>query len=147
MFNYNFSNRQISTVVGGSLINESVNAGSQTTNGVDIEWGGHRWRNISPYVSGEYLHSVDDSDLLVGDSVLGVNTYLPTAGKTAVRSPEFQGAIGLSYDDGVFFGNFDVKAVSSQYSTFMDDEKIPAYATANIAVGARFAVDELQSPA
>jgi len=137
VFNYNFSNRQIATVVGGNLISESVNAGSQTTNGIDAEWGGHRWYHISPYVSGEYLHSVDNSDLLVGDSALGVNTYLPTAGKTAVRSPKFQGALGLSYDDGVFFGDFNVKAVSSQYSTFMDDEKIPGYATTNLALGAR----------
>ncbi len=130
-FNFKFWNRQISTVVGGSLVNESVNAGAQSTYGVDVEYGGRSWHHISPYVSGEYLHSVDDNDLPYGDTVL------PTAGKTSIRSPEFQGAIGLSYDDGNFFGNFNVKAVSSQFSTFMNDEKIPGYATVNLGFGAR----------
>lgn len=130
-FNYNFSNRQIATQVGGSLINESINAGKQSTYGLDLEGGTRRWRGFSPYVSAEYLHSIDQDDLQVGD------TYLPTAGKTAVRSPEVQAAIGLSYDNGTFFANFHVKYVGSQYSTFMDDEKIPSYATADLGMGAR----------
>jgi outer membrane receptor protein involved in Fe transport len=130
-FNYNFSNRQIATQVGGSLINESVNAGSQTTRGVDLEAGLRPWHHISPYASAEYLHSVDDNDLQVGD------TYLPTAGKTAVRSPSVQAALGLNYDDGTFFGNFNVKYAGSQYATFMNDEKIPSYATANLGFGFR----------
>ncbi len=130
-FNYNFSNRQIATQVGGSLINESINAGSQSTYGIDLEAGARRWHGISPYFSAEYLHSIDNDDLQVGE------TYLQTSGKTAVRSPEFQSALGLSYDDGAFFGNFHVKYVGAQYATFMNDEKIPSYATADLAVGVR----------
>ena len=130
-FHYYFRDRQIATVVGGNLVNQSVNAGHQKTYGIDVEWGGRPWNHISPYVSGEYLHSVYGDDLPVGD------TFLPTAGKTSVRSPKFQGAIGLAYDDGDFFGNFNVKGVTSQYATAMNDEKIKGYATMNFAIGAR----------
>jgi len=130
-FNYNFTDRQIATEVGGSLISESVNAGGQTTRGIDVEAGTRPWHHISPYVSGEYLSAVTDNDLQVG------TTYLPTAGKTAIRSPKYQAALGLSYDDGTFFGNFNVKYTDSQFSTFMDDEKIPSFTTANLALGYR----------
>jgi outer membrane receptor protein involved in Fe transport len=130
-FNFNFTNRQIATEVGGSLINESINAGGQTTRGMDVEAGTRPWNHISTYISGEYLSSTIDNNLQVG------NTYLPTAGKTAIRSPKFQAGLGLTYDDGMFFGNLTVKYAGSQYSTFMDDEKIPSYTTANLAVGYR----------
>ena len=131
VFNFYFTNRQVATQVGGNLISESVNAGSQSTYGLDVEAGTRPWHHISPYISGEYLHSVDDSNFAVG------TTALPTAGKTAVRSPEFQGALGLNYDNGTFFANFNVKYVDTQYATFMNDEKIPAYATVNVGIGAR----------
>ncbi|MHB8283871.1 MAG: TonB-dependent receptor, partial [Caulobacteraceae bacterium] len=139
LFNYNFRNRQIATQVGGSLINESINAGDQWTYGLDLEAGTRRWHGFSPYISAEYLHAIDQNDLEVGD------TYLPTAGKTAVQSPHVQTALGLSYDDGTFFANFHVKYVGSQYSTFMDDEKIPSYATADLGVGARLPPDGLKA--
>jgi len=130
-FNFDFTNRQVTTVIGSALINESINAGRQSTYGLDFEAGGKPWNHISPYVSAEWLHSVDDSNLLVGTD------YLPTAGKTSIRSPDYQVALGLSYDDGTFFANFNVKTVGSQYSTFMNDEKIPGYTVENMGFGAR----------
>lgn len=131
-FNYNFTNRQISTLGGGSgSVNQSINAGGQTSRGLDFEAGTKPWHHISPYVSAEYLHATIDNNIAVG------NDYVPTAGKTAVRSPSFQGAVGLNYDDGTFFGSFDVKYVGSQYATFINDEKIPDYAVTDLGVGYR----------
>ena len=152
-FNYNFTNRQISTQSAlNSSANESINAGNQTTRGIDIEGGMRPWHHISPYFSAEYLHSVEDSNLFagtLGGGALGTpgNTavYLPTAGKTSIRSPEVQAALGLSYDDGNFFGTFSVKYVDSQYGTFMNDEGIPSYITTNLAVGARLPSDGLRA--
>jgi iron complex outermembrane receptor protein len=46
-------------------------------------------------------------------------------------------ALGLSYDDGTFFANFNVKTVGSQYATFINDEKIPGYTVENMGFGAR----------
>lgn len=130
-FHYDFSNRQIATVVGGNMINESVNAGGQVTNGLDGELGTKPWYGITPYASAEWLHSTIESNLQVG------NDYLPTAGKTAVRSPSVQLGLGLKYDNGDVFGNINVKYVDDQYSTFMNDQKIPGYVTADLGLGYR----------
>ena len=138
-FNYNFTDRQVATIeqVSGSIssgnqINTSINAGGQTTRGIDVEMGARPWYHISPYLSAEYLRATIDNDFhLVGQD------YLPTAGKTAVRSPKIQAALGLSYDDGTVFGTLGVKHVGAQYATFMDDEKIPEYTTMDMGVGYR----------
>ncbi len=142
LFNYNFTNRQVSTTAdeGGALIGTSINAGGQTSRGVDAELGLRPILHWRPYVSGEYLHATIDNDFATGATgATGAATtdYLPTAGKTAVRSPAFQGALGLDYDNGTYFGNLAVKYVGSQYSTFMNDEKIPGHAQADATLGFR----------
>jgi outer membrane receptor protein involved in Fe transport len=132
-FHYDFSDRQIATVVGvnGNDINYSINAGGQTTDGVDVELGTKPIYGFSPYISAEYLHSTIDNDLPIdGD-------FLPTKGKSAVRSPPVQVALGIKYDNGDFFANLNVKYVDDQYSTFMNDEKIPSYETVDLGVGYR----------
>lgn len=134
LFNYNFTNRQIETlgVINGSYVSSTMNAGGQTSRGVDVELGLRPWHHISPYVSGEYLHATVDNDLMSGGDLL------PTRGKRAVRSPTLQAAAGLTYDDGHAFGVFTVKYTGHQYATFMNDERMPDYVTANMAVGYRF---------
>jgi iron complex outermembrane receptor protein len=133
-FNYDFSDRQIATVVdqGGALINATVNAGGQTSRGVDAELGLPPVYGVTPYFSAEYLDATVTSNIAVGDDVL------PTKDKTAVRSPRFQGAAGLSYRGDHLSGSFSVKYLGSQYSTFMDDEKIPGYAQLDASVGYEF---------
>ncbi len=129
-FNYNFTNRQVSTLVD-TVIGSSINAGGQTSRGLDAELGLLPVRHWRPYVSAEYLHATIDNNFAVdGD-------YLRTAGKTAVRSPAFQGAIGLDYDDGTYFGNFSVKYTGSQYATFLNDEQIPSHTQADATLGLR----------
>ena len=129
-FNYNFTNRQVSTMVNSSVAS-SINAGGQTSRGVDAELGLLPLRHWRPYVSAEYLHATIDNDFAIdGD-------YLRTAGKTAVRSPAFQGALGLDYDDGRVFGNVAVKYVGSQFATFDNDERIPSHTQADAALGFR----------
>ncbi|MGI4793180.1 MAG: TonB-dependent receptor [Janthinobacterium lividum] len=132
-FNYNFTNRQLSTIIyrDGVEINSSINAGGQTTRGVDAELSLHSFHHFTPYVSFEYLHATTDNNLQAGTD------YLPTAGKTAPSSPKIMSAIGITYDDGHVFGSFSFKYTGSQYSTFMDDEKMPAYTSANLALGYR----------
>ncbi len=132
LFNYNFTDRQIATLGGPSgLENLSVNAGGQTSRGVDLEAGTRPWRHLSPYVSMEYLHATIDNDIPDGtDDAL-------TAGKTATSSPAFQAAFGLHYDDDTIFGQFDVKYVGRQFTTFMNDESVPAYVTPDLSVGYR----------
>ena len=133
LFNYNFTNRQITTVLdlNGALIGGTINAGGQTSRGVDAELGLNPWHHLSPYLSGEYLYATIDNDIANGGDLL------PTAGKIAVRSPRFQGAAGLTYDDGTLLGVATVKYVGSQYATFTNDERIAAHTQADLALGVR----------
>ena len=130
-FHYHFRSRQLATVIdsGGALINSTLNAGSQTSYGVDGELDYRPAKGVSLYVSGEYLHARLDSDLPVDGDVL------PTTGKHAVSSPTVQFGLGGTYDDGRLFGSGALKYVARQYSTFMNDESIPGYATLDLAIG------------
>ncbi|MGI4792954.1 MAG: TonB-dependent receptor [Janthinobacterium lividum] len=133
-FNYNFTNRQVSTTIvqNGGIVTQYINGGGQTSRGVDFEVGLRPWHHLRPFVSGEYLYATTDNNLRAANG-----DYIPTAGKIAVRSPRWMGSLGLDYDDGNFFANADFHAVSSQYSTFMDDQKMPSYGTANMTLGYR----------
>jgi iron complex outermembrane receptor protein len=131
LFNYNFTDRQIATLASNLRIPQSINAGGQTSRGIDAELGTHPWHHVSPYISFEYLNATIDNDLAADSD------YLPTKGKTAVRSPRVQAALGIAYDDGTIFGNLGVKYVDRQFSTFMNDESIPEYATVDVGIGYR----------
>ncbi|NHN84154.1 TonB-dependent receptor plug domain-containing protein [Acetobacter musti] len=133
-FNYNISNKQISSqsLINGVATGVYINAGGETGRGINAEFGLRPWHHFSPYVSGQYLHTSIDNNLLSGSD------YLPTKGKSEVLSPKFSGSIGLSYDNGSAFGNFALNYVDSQYSTFMNDESIPSRITSNVTMGYRF---------
>lgn len=132
-FNYNFTNRQVQTnPTYNPNITTTINAGGQISRGVDAELGTRPWHHLSPYVSFEYLHATIDNNLPSGGDIL------PTAGKTAVRSPHFQVGAGLRYDDGHFFSMITMHYASHQYATFMNDERMPSTLTADMSLGYRF---------
>ncbi|RYD26723.1 MAG: TonB-dependent receptor, partial [Lysobacteraceae bacterium] len=85
-FHYNFRNRQLATVIetDGAQVNSTLNAGGQTSYGVDAEIDYRPAKGVSIYISGEYLRARIDDDLPVGSD------YLPTRGKRAVSSPTVQ---------------------------------------------------------
>jgi iron complex outermembrane receptor protein len=131
LFNYNFTNRQIPTIVlvNGAQVNATVNGGGQTSRGIDAEIGLSPVMGFAPYLSGEYLHATTDNNIAANGD------YVPTAGKTAVRSPRLQAALGVAYDDGALFGTVAGKYIGSQYATFVDDEKIPGHGQLDLMVG------------
>lgn len=134
-FHYHFRNRQLATVIdnGGALTNATINAGRQTSYGLDGEIDYRPSNSASLYVSGEYLRARIDDDLPVGDD------RLPTKGKHAVSSPAFQFAFGSTYDDGRLFGSTALKYVGRQYATFTNDESITGYATLDVSIGVHLA--------
>lgn len=134
LFNYNFTNRQISTLVSqnGAIIQSTINGGGQSSRGVDVEIGTRPWHHFSPYLSGEYLHATIDNDIASDGDLL------PTRGKIAVRSPSLQAAAGISYDDGHFFGVATIHYTGHQFATFMNDERISDHTTGDLAIGYRF---------
>jgi iron complex outermembrane receptor protein len=134
-FHYKFRNRQLATVVdvGGAQVNSTLNAGGQTSYGVDAEIDYRPVNGLSVYISGEYLRARIDDDLPIGAD------YLPTRGKRAVSSPMVQIGGGGTYDDGRLFGSIAGKYIGRQYATFMNDERIEGYATLDVAVGMHMA--------
>jgi iron complex outermembrane receptor protein len=137
-FNYDFRDRQVSTTVSqaGVLVTEYINAGAQNSRGIDVEVGLKPWHNFRPFVSAEYLDAVIKSNI-PALNVLNQLVALPTSGKTAVRSPKDMASLGLDYDNGTLFSNFVGHYTASQYTTFINDEQIPGYATANMTFGYR----------
>ncbi len=134
-FHYKFRNRQLATVIdqGGAQVNATLNAGGQTSYGVDAEIDYRPVAGVSLYLSGEYLHARIDDDLPVGAD------FLPTRGKHAVSSPTVQFGAGGIYDDGWFFGSVASKYIGRQYASFMNDEAIKGYATLDLSVGMHLA--------
>ncbi len=134
-FHYKFRNRQLATVLdqGGAQVNATLNAGGQTSYGVDAEIDYRPVAGVSLYLSGEYLRARIDDDLPVGADLL------PTRGKHAVSSPTVQFGAGGIYDDGRFFGSVASKYIGRQYASFMNDERIKGYATLDLSVGMHLA--------
>ncbi|MBB3175202.1 iron complex outermembrane receptor protein [Endobacter medicaginis] len=135
-FHYNFTNRQFSTgeLINGTLYTTNINAGGQTTDGADFEFGTRPWHNLRPYVSAEVLHPVSDSNINAGNSA---GDYVRSAGKIVPFSPQFQTAFALDYDDGTRFGEFNLKYVGHQYADYMNQQSINGYTTLNLSLGYR----------
>ncbi|WP_406586267.1 hypothetical protein [Asaia lannensis] len=136
LFNYNLTNRQQTLNyydgASGASYSQTVNAGGQTTRGVDIQIGTRAWHHFRPYATFEYLRSTIDNNIRVG------NDLLPTAGKIAIRSPSKQAKLGLDYDNGSFWFSGQVIYVGKQYASFMNDSSVPQYVTNQVGIGYRF---------
>lgn len=143
-FGTRYLNRQVQTNVldpFGNFDSTYVNAGGAWIYGIDAEistrpvLGGLR-----PYASMELLKTQLTDNLLTSGTLGGktIVDYLPTRNKELPRAPNFTGAIGLDWDDGHILGNLAFKYVGSQYSTFVNDEKIPGYGRVDAMIGYRF---------
>ncbi|WP_294392265.1 TonB-dependent receptor [uncultured Sphingomonas sp.] len=133
-FNYDLTDRLVqgSQIVNGTSVGFAVNVGGQSARGIEAEIGLVPWHGFSPYISGQYLDAETKDDY----PVRGV--LLPTAGKRAVLSPKWVSSAGLNFDNGSFFASVEGTYISDQYSTFMNDEVLPSFATANASIGYRF---------
>lgn len=130
----NFTNRQIITAVPGTdeAVTSNFNVGGQTSDGFNAEIGTRPWNHFRPYIAVQYLHATIDNDVYVAGDLL------PTAGKTAVESPAFVGQAAIDRDNGTFFWNLNIRYITKQYSTFTNDEALPAYYEMGGDVGFRF---------
>lgn len=132
-FNYNLTHHQISSVsyIPGTsiLTSQPIDAGGESAKGVQAELSTRPWHHLSAYASGQYMHTS------IGNNVAYMGDTLPTKGKQEVASPKFLGALGLTFDDGTTFGNFNFRYSDAQYSTLMNDQGIPSYFTADASIG------------
>lgn len=119
---------------------QMINVGTTHAYGVDAELGFHPVEYWRPYVSAEYLHTRLE-DNIPDYGKLGVKTLpdlLETAGKEVPRSPNVQLGLGIGYDNHAFFANLVAKYVGPQYSTLVNDERMPGFAKADLTLGYRF---------
>jgi outer membrane receptor protein involved in Fe transport len=132
-FHYNVTNHQVSVKTyqegSTSTISQLINGGGLEAWGVQAEIATRPWHNVSFYASGQYMHTKN------GNNIPYSGDYLATKGKQEVGAPVYSGSLGLTYNDGVWFGNFGLIYTGSQYSTLMNDEKIPGYVVANLSLG------------
>lgn len=132
LFNMNLTNHQVSVLTnqGGATVSAAISAGGETIRGISAELApAHGYYGLTPYVNAQYLHATIDNDIRSGSD------FLPTAGKEMVMSPKFLVNIGLLYEHGPYFANLMFKYVDSQYSTFMNDQSMPAYKTVDLGLG------------
>ncbi|GEN60622.1 TonB-dependent receptor [Acetobacter nitrogenifigens] len=138
-FHYNFTNRLYSQTVqlpGGNYYSRSFNGGGMHADGLDFEIGTRPiFYHIRPYFSAEYVHAITDSNIAASG---GITDYVRSKGKYAPQTPAYQFGFNLSYDDGHLFGDYSLKYVARQYSTFNNDQHIPSYVLMNIDVGYHF---------
>lgn len=148
LYGVHYDNRQVSTnaIFPGATASQSttINAGAVNIWGVSFEAGTRPIYNFRPYVSANYLQTrLLDNMSTTGSTPAGapvstINDFLPTKGKHLPRAPMWTGAVGVDYDDDHILGNLAAKVVSRQYSTFTNDESIPAYARLDAMIGYRF---------
>lgn len=127
-FNINLKNHllTLNVLVNGLPEAEAENAGYQTSRGVDLQFGTKPIHHVAPYVSFEYLSSHTGSD--IGDvDEAGNPDFLPTNGKVSPQAPEFQIALGLTYEYGPFLAGVRLRWVDSQYADLMNQESMPSF--------------------
>lgn len=131
LFNKKLNNNSVTSLayLNGAGVNSAYNAGGLKMRGATFEVALKPFWGFSPYVNGQYLWTKNTSNFQVG------NDYLPTAGKEGVQAPKYSATAGLDFKKGPFFGNIIYKYTASQFTTFMNDEKMPAFGTVDLGFG------------
>jgi len=122
---------------GATYTGVTLDVGRLMVYGVDAEIGFRRWNNFRPYVSGELVHSEMLDNWRTTTTAKSLD-YLPTKGKQLPGTPNSSVAVGVDYDDGHILGNLIFKAIAGQYSTYVNDERIPGYGRLDAMIGYRF---------
>lgn len=141
-----FTDRQVSTYVldgSGNSVSSYTNAGTVNKIGLDAEVGTRRFfGGLRPYASMSLgLTRMEDNlptTTRINSSSPYRSDWYATAGKQLPKSPNVIAALGLDWDDGTYLANASVKYVGPQYSTYMNDERMPGYARLDAALGYRF---------
>jgi len=131
VFNKSIKNRQItaSAILNGAGVSTTLIAGDETVRGVSAELALAPIFGFSPYVNGQYLDAKTKQNFFNGVD------YLPTDGKVVPASPKYTATLGLNYVNGKFFGNVLYRYTSSQFSTLMNDQKMPSYGIIDLGIG------------
>jgi len=132
-FNYNVTNRIVDQYIGMNNYSP-FSIGNQQMRGFDFMIAGHSFHGISPYVSVEYLHASQDTNVF--DPYQGV--LLHSKGTQAIMAPHVMANFGLTYTYAGFFGNASVHYTGPQSVSVAGDQRMPGYVTNTLSLGYHF---------
>ncbi|MDE1145441.1 MAG: TonB-dependent receptor [Azospirillaceae bacterium] len=135
-----FHDRLLATTVGTGiqgLASALANVGGVTSKGVELAGTWKFVKNWSLYGSYSYNDSTYDNDTISGAGTSSQVVYA-TKGKTTVDSPKNMVKAELAFDDGMIFGAVSGNYMSERYYTYINDGKVPGYATVDLTLGYRF---------
>lgn len=118
----------------GAFLDRSI--GDVDVYGAEASIGLNPFEGFNIFLTGTYLNAELQSDIRNGrgaDLIFGTadDPRLPTAGKKMAETPEWQAFGRMSYETGPLRFGFEAKWVDVRWSTDVNDEKAPAYTTAD----------------
>lgn len=133
VFKTDLKNHQVQSVqpLNGTNVTTILSAGDVALKGFSAEFASRRYAGFSAYANVQYL------DTEAKSNIPSRGDFLPTRGKEKPLSPKWIYNLGLNYDQGPIFGTVTYKHISSQFSTFMNDQVLPGYGTLDAAIGFR----------
>jgi iron complex outermembrane receptor protein len=135
LFYTDFKNRQ-ATAVGADGLQRNFNVGNVRARGFELEAGSKPINGFGVYGSLAYTDAVMTTDFVTFRS--GTQVIVPTNGKTFVNTPKWLAGIGINYVQGGFFADFKTKYTGMRYSSLLNDQQIPGFATSDLSLGYRF---------
>jgi iron complex outermembrane receptor protein len=119
-----------------------TNAGKTQKRGIEFEAGSPVWNGFTGYAS-----LTLQKETLKDDITVAKGQTLPTSGKQFTLTPNTMVGASVQYANGPYYVRLKTKYTGRQYATLMNDEAAPAYTTADIDAGYKFAdIGMLKSP-
>lgn len=134
VFNSDFKNRQVQATDPNTLVSTYINAGGVKNRGLELEVGSGVYNGFSAYGSLTLQKSEIKEDLRVTSTGL-----LPIAGKQFGKTPEKMAAASVQYEKGPIYVRLKGKYTGAQFADLMNQEQVPAYTTADLDAGYKFA--------
>lgn len=131
-FYVDFKNRIASGFDTQAQARTSINVGSSTITGLEIEAGTVPVRGFSGYASATYTRSKINDDLVVGKTAGGADVLAATAGTQFPDTPKGMAALSLQYANGPYLVNLAGKYTSPRALTLVNDAAIPGYTTMDL---------------
>lgn len=130
-FYMHLKNHQVTTgtLINGNLSPQAISIGGEKVRGVSLEVSTRSYHGFSVYGNVQYQRGTfDDNFPINGD-------FLPTRGNEMVETPNWVANAGARFESGGFFASATAKYVSSQYTTFMNNQTMPSYLLGDLSIG------------
>ncbi|WP_035824959.1 TonB-dependent receptor [Janthinobacterium sp. RA13] len=133
-FFVDFKDRQATSFDSITQTNSYSNVGRVSNKGLEFEIGN------TPINGWAMYGSLGFNDSEIKDNMqVGVNQFLPTAGKEMINTPRKKAGLSIEYQNGSFWTRVKARATGQQQASMVNDETAPGYTTFGIDGGYTFA--------